>query len=91
MVIKGVVKAADVDDGDGNSDVAVGDTSEKAATNPPSLGDNDSSAANKNIGAFIMAVLVQVTLLPSNNKLSSSMVEVERKVRLRFWRECVRQ
>ncbi len=68
--MEGVVKAADdaVDDGDGNSDVAAGDTSEKAATNPPSLGDNDSSAAIKNIGAyFIMVVLVNVTS-SSNNK-----------------------
>ena len=67
--MEGVVKAADVVDGDGNSDVAAGDTSEKAATNPPSLGDNDSSAARKSIGAYLlMVVLVYVT--SSNNKLS---------------------
>ena len=71
MVIDGVVKAADaVDDEDGNSDVADGDnTSEKAATNPPSLGDNDSSAASKNISPYLlMVVLVDVTS-SSNNKL----------------------
>ena len=68
-MIDGVVKAADaVDDEDGNSDVADGDTSEKAATNPPSLGDNDSSAASKNISPYLlMVVLVDVT--SSNNKL----------------------
>lgn len=69
VVIDGVVKAADaVDDEDGNSDVADGDTSEKAATNPPSLGDNDSSAASKNISPYLlMVVLVDVT--SSNNNL----------------------
>ena len=71
--MEGVVKAADaVDDGDGNSDVADGDTSEKAATNPPSLGDNDSSAARKSIGAYLLMVVLVYVTSSSNNKLVSS-------------------